>query len=127
MTFTVYASSTRGAIDRLGLVKGWDFPQFYAMGVLAAEGRVHELQSSASISAVVAARVAPEKRFRFVPVYGPQVALAFLPFAALPYTTARWVWVGVSLGLFILCVGALVGWGRGQRSRSGGRRKRGQR
>jgi hypothetical protein len=108
VTVTIYLHSRPGILDRVDQAKGWDFPQFYAMGVLAAEGRVSELQSGASISEVIAARVAAGSRLLIVPVYGPQVALFFRPFGRTSYVRAMATWTLISIALYVAAVGVAL-------------------
>jgi hypothetical protein len=99
-----FTIATPGVLDRAGAVKGWDFPQFYALGRLAGAGRVGDLANGTAIGRAAAESVSPTlATSTFVPVYGPQVALLFRPLASLPYLDALGVWLGVSFVLCVLC------------------------
>jgi hypothetical protein len=44
----------------------------------------------------------------FVPVYGPQVALAFRPLASMRYLASLAVWSAITIALYFACCGALL-------------------
>ncbi len=94
---------TPGLKDRAGQVKGTDFANFYVAGTLVRSGQTAALHDTAAY-AVSQLAVVPELAGTFyLPVYGPQVALFFAPFAALPYLWALVIWVLISSVLYGLC------------------------
>jgi hypothetical protein len=119
-----YMVWTPAVLDRAGSVKGWDFPQFYASGWLAANGRKEALADGSELGRVATSTISPVlATSRIVPVYGPQVGLLFAPFGALRYTPALILWVGLTLAIYVFCCltiwrrcralqgrGATVGW-----------------
>jgi hypothetical protein len=100
--------SVPGPFDREGVVKGGDFHHFYVLGQLAREGRGEALYEPAVQSSTVASAVSPRLKSWFPrPTYGPQVALAFAPFAMLPFVPAVTLFLVLSLAAYIGCVAAL--------------------
>jgi glycosyl transferase family 87 len=95
--------ATPSILDRAGNVKFQDFLPYYVSGRLAAHGRLDELYDT-RVTAREMQRVVPESAKLSLPViYGPQMALFFLPFAALPFLWAAVLWVSISAGLYGLC------------------------
>jgi len=91
----IHTMSTPGLVDRVGRFKGSDYTQFYVMGSLAREGRLGSLYDPAAHLEAGRARIdAGLALYSAHPNYGPQVALAFMPLAALPYAA--------SLALFLI-------------------------
>ena len=89
-----------GPRDAHGIVKGHDFVHFYTLGVVARSGQLATLYENRTLNETMW-RVVPEARPGvFLPLYGPQVAAAFAPLAALPYERAVHVWLVVSLLLY---------------------------
>ena len=81
-----YMISTTGVLDRAGSVKGWDFPQFYAIGRLGLTHHRSDLSSGEAIKSAALEAVSPTMRTNVFVPYGPQVALLFSPFAVLPHS-----------------------------------------
>jgi hypothetical protein len=102
MFWSVYAwsMSSDGIADRFGRTKGWDFPQFYVAGQLARSGDTAALFDAVEFSRRIRTLL-PESNY--VPVYGPQVGLAFAPLASLPYLGALAAWLIVSAALYAGC------------------------
>jgi hypothetical protein len=95
--------STPGLLDRSGLLKGADFLQFYVSGSLLAESKP-ELLYDAAANRAQAERLVPESAgLTYLPIYGPQVALLFRPFAAVPYGLALLLWSLTSALLYGAC------------------------
>lgn len=84
-----------------------DFLHFYTQGVIAREHDVHALYDIQAMAAVADRVVPGVPKHVFPPVYGPQVALAFLPITALPYKAALGVWLLVTIGGTAWCASAL--------------------
>jgi hypothetical protein len=103
--WAVYAEdmSTPGLRDRNGLIKGTDFLHFYALGSLALQGRgdlLYDMQSQSSLIQ----KLVPEAAGSFyVPLYGPQVSLFFVPFGTLPYGWALTAWLSLNVLIYALC------------------------
>jgi hypothetical protein len=103
-----YMMWTPGILDRAGAVKGWDFSQFYALGWLGRTNQRGDLANGAAIKRAAIEIVSPtHASSTFVPVYGPQVALAFSPSASLSYLWALGCWLGLSLIIYFGCCVAL--------------------
>jgi len=92
--------SVAGNTDRLGKVKGTDFLHFYVIGSVVRDGRWDELYD-VQAQHVRARQLAPSSNETlFLPIESPQMAVAFAPLAALPYTAALTVWLLASLALY---------------------------
>jgi hypothetical protein len=97
-----------GPRDAHGIVKGHDFVHFYTLGVVARSGQLATLYETRPLNETMW-RVVPEARpGLFLPLYGPQVAVAFAPLAAMPYERAVHVWLVVSLLLYGAAVVGIV-------------------
>jgi hypothetical protein len=101
--------STRGPLDRHGLLKGMDFLQFHAAGRMIAEGRHDELYDWTAFAGVVQHTVPGTGDLLFLSVYPPQLALMFAPFGRLEYLAALGLWTACSVALCACCVWALLG------------------
>jgi hypothetical protein len=98
--------STSGMRDRAGQVKGTDFVEFYVWGSLARSGRSVDFYDP-SVHAAEAVRLVPESATSsYPPVYGPQIALLFAPFASLPYLWALLIWTLVTVSIYMICCAA---------------------
>ena len=85
----IHTISVPGYIDRAGRFKGSDFTYFYVSGSLALAGRMTALYDSEAHLAEGRRRIYPELAlYATNPNYGPQTALAFVPFAMLPFAAA---------------------------------------
>lgn len=94
-----------GLIDRVGRFKGADYIQFYVMGSFAVERRLDALYQPDAHLAEGRRRIDPNlKLYAAHPNYGPQVALAFAPFAVLPFAAS----LSVFLVLMTACYGLSV-------------------
>src|SRR5262249_39646754 len=96
---------TPGLIDRAGRFKGSDYVQFYVMGSLVRDGRTGALYDARAHLDEGRRRIAPDLGlYAAHPNYGPQVALAFAPLAALPYAWSLTVFLALSLAAYALSV-----------------------
>jgi hypothetical protein len=95
--------SVPGLVDRHGLVKGTDFLHYYTLGLLAREHRGADLYDMEAQSSFAQQRVPQAGRLFYVPLYGPQVSLFFLPLSALPYGWALSVWLTLNAALYMAC------------------------
>lgn len=80
-----------------------DFAHFYVQGVIALERNAPALYDMDRMADLVPRVVPGAHRMLYPPVYGPQVSLFFSPLARLPYTTARDVWLVLSLLAYAGC------------------------
>ena len=96
--------ATFGLIDREGQLKGADFLHFYVLGSIA---RMHQgaiLYDAHQQAALATQLIHQEPHETYLPVYGPQYSLIFLPLVALPYGWAAAVWmIGSALVYFACC------------------------
>lgn len=111
--------ATPGPFDRAGNIKFQDFLSFYISGRLIAQGRATDLYNEPLRNAEMFAIVRPldlayETRFpptahspvnvRIPNLYGPQVALIFVPFARLSFLTSAQIWVATGLLIYFFCI-----------------------
>jgi len=103
--WAVYAAdmSTPGLRDRFGTIKGADFLHFYTLGKLALENRGDLLYDKRAQSTELAKLVPEATGYAYVPLYGPQVSLFFVPFALLPYGWALTAWLTLNLLIYAVC------------------------
>src|SRR6516164_3948671 len=95
--WSVYAwdMASPGLHDRNGLLKGTDFLHFYTIGTLAREHR-GDLLYDIRAQALMAPELVPgAERIVYLPLYGPQVSLLFLPLARLKYGFALVAWLAL--------------------------------
>jgi hypothetical protein len=99
--WSVYAVdlATPGMRDRFGMPKGADFLHFYTLGVLANRNDATKLYDMAAQTQLMPALLAESAGMSYIPLYGPQVALLFAPFARLSYVQALIAWWIVSAAL----------------------------
>lgn len=113
---------TPGVFDREGNIKFQDFLSFYISGKLIAQGRSVDLYNEplryAEMLGVAQDREAGHSaRNVSIPnLYGPQVALLFVPFAHLPFLVAAQVWDALNLLIYAVCIYVL--WRRCARLRT---------
>jgi alpha-1,2-mannosyltransferase len=80
-----------------------DFAHFYVLGVIARERNAQALYDIDLMASIVTRVVPGGPSAVFPPAYGPQVSVLFRPLAALPYPTAQYLWVWLSLVVYALC------------------------
>jgi hypothetical protein len=85
---------------RIGVPYGSDFGQFYVLGELAEVRDGAGLYEPATLKRLLAGVKDPQYTYAFPPLYGPQVALIFMPFALLPYKGAAVLWGAISLVIY---------------------------
>ena len=95
--------ATPGVFDRAGNIKFQDFIQFSISGRLIAQGRSNELYSDQVLAEGVR-EIAGNTRVRLQYFYGPQVALAFVPFGRISFLTQASLWMAGSLLIYFGCV-----------------------
>jgi hypothetical protein len=95
--------STPGLLDRAGQIKGTDFSNFYVLGSLALSHDASVLYDRDALRQT-ASRLLPESSGSYyLPIYGPQVSLLFMPFALLPYSWALVIWSLISSAVYGVC------------------------
>lgn len=94
---------SRGAVALNGHLKGEDYAHFYVLGRLAIERDASGLYDAAAQTGKIALAIPDASPPHFVPVYGPQVALFFAPFALLPYLLSVAAWWVVSTAIYLAC------------------------
>jgi hypothetical protein len=87
-----------------GLVLGWDLAQFVAAGRLVADGRGAAMYDQAVQYTERLALVGPERKIAFPPgnafISPPALAVAYAPFAAIPFPVAEFLHRWSSFGAF---------------------------
>ena len=101
--------STSGVVGLNGHLKGEDYVHFYVLGHLAANGNAALLYDTRGQAAYLTTVVPGADLTYFVPVYGPQVALAFAPFAWLPYLPSLALWLATIFVTYAICCRAALG------------------
>jgi arabinofuranan 3-O-arabinosyltransferase len=99
--------STSGLLDRAGNVKCQDLLPLYVSGLLIHEGRSDQLFNSEVFSRELHATAPVPSGVQLPFLYGPQVALAFAPFSRLSFSEAAWLWVAVTMLLYLACCYAI--------------------
>lgn len=103
-------SSGDEAVSRKML--GHDFLAFYTAGTFVREGRADELYDLRAVETFqrdLMAREGLEVRKSFGPYWNPPFyAWVFVPLAAMPYSTALNVWVGINLAALFAAIALLV-------------------
>lgn len=92
-----------GLLDRAGNLKGADFLQFYTAGKIARTGHISALYDVQQFWAACERSVPGITNRHYLPVYPPQVALAFSPLSSLPYLSSLLVWVVISAAIYAGC------------------------
>ena len=92
-----------GALGWNGHIKGEDYAHFYTLGRLIADGRADLLYDTAGQSAYLRTVIPGAPETVFIPVYGPQVALGYLPLAKLPYLPSFLLWSAITIAGFAAC------------------------
>lgn len=95
--------TTPGLKAKTGLLKGADFLHFYTLGAIVRSGDLTALYDMERLNQVADTVVPEAKGMRYMPAWGPQVALLFAPFAALPYGWALTAWSAVTLVVYAIC------------------------
>lgn len=102
-----WVMATPGLRDRNHLIKGTDFLHFYTLGLLAKAHRGADLYYMPEQTRLLSERVPAAAGTVYLPLYGPQVSIFFMPFAALPYGAALTAWLLCSTLLYALSVYAV--------------------
>jgi hypothetical protein len=98
---------TPGMRDRFGQLKGADFLHAYILGTIALDHHGDALYDAKAQRAIGEQRVPDSNGDYFLPVYGPQYSLLWMPFAALPYPWAAALWECLSALVYAACCYAI--------------------
>jgi len=96
-----------GPVDAFGNLKAGDFVHFYTLGQVAAARDAPVLYDGIGLHARQAALVPASEDAHYVPVYPPQTALIFAPFAGETFLWAALAWAACVIAVYILCGGGL--------------------
>ena len=96
-----------GLRDRAGNIKGADFLHFYTAGALLRSGDAAALYDPTAHAAYEKATLPESMGTYFIPMYGPQVYLWFVPLAGLSYGWAALVWALLNATVYFGCCYAL--------------------
>jgi arabinofuranan 3-O-arabinosyltransferase len=92
--------ATPGLLDRGGNIKFQDFLPLYASARMIAEGRGGDLYNQEAVAATEWSILGRPASVRLPNLYGPQVALLFVPFTRFSFPTAGLIWMVISLILY---------------------------
>lgn len=98
--------SSSGMHDRGGNIKFQDFLPAYVSARLLADHRADELYKQQTIAQEIQ-KIVPKNSVQLPNLYGPQVALVFLPLACFSFLMGASIWVGLSLGLYGACIASI--------------------
>ncbi len=107
VTWVIYVHTMMvpGLTDREGRFKGTDYIFFYVFGSLALDGRMDALYDADAHLAEGRRRIHPDLAlYAGHPNYGPQIALAFMPLARLPFGWSLAVFLALTATAYALSV-----------------------
>ena len=93
-----------GIFDRAGNIKFQDFATFSTAAQLIAHGRAGDLYRDPAFEEAIRSIAGRESKVRLVYLYGPQVALAFVPFTRFPFLVQAQAWAGLTVLIYFACV-----------------------
>jgi len=96
--------ATPGLFDRAGNIKFQDFLPLYASAQMIVQGRSRELYDDRAIAAEEFRIIGQQSAVRLPNLYGPQVALVFVPLSRFSFLLAARIWVTLSLLIYCGCV-----------------------
>ena len=101
--------ATPGLFDRAGNIKFQDFLPFYVSARLISQQRAGKLYDQQIVANEIGAIIHDSSgreptHVRLTNLYGPQVGFLFVPLAQLPFPTAGWIWVALSIVAYFGCV-----------------------
>lgn len=96
--------ATPSLFDRVGNIKFQDFLPLYASARLIIQNRAIELYDPQAIAGQIHSVIGQSTHTQLPNLYGPQVALFFVPFAKLSFPAAAWTWAALSLLIFFTCI-----------------------
>lgn len=100
--------ATPGLFDRAGNIKFQDFLPFYVSARMIAHGRAPELYDQRTIATEEFQIIGRQSDLRLPSLYGPQVALLFVPLTRFSFPVAARIWVTLSLLIYCGCIYAIV-------------------
>ena len=100
--------ATPGFLDRAGNLKFQDFLPLYASASMITQGRNTELYNQESVAREERAIVTQPTRAVLPNLYGPQVALVFVPLSRVSFARAAWMWVALSLLTYVACISLIL-------------------
>lgn len=92
--------ATPGVFDRAGNIKFQDFLQFPISARLIAQGHATDLYNDQTLAENIRAIVGVRTNVVLRYLYGPQVALPFVPLVRLPFLVQAAIWVTLSLIMY---------------------------
>lgn len=95
---------TPSLFDRAGNIKFQDFLPVYVSAKLVAQGRADELYNHQVTANAIQAIAHQPANVRLPNLYGPQVALFFVPLTRFSFPVAARIWVIASLLIFTACI-----------------------
>jgi hypothetical protein len=96
--------ATPGVFDRAGNLKFQDFLPLYVSAHLVAQGRASEIYDQQGIADSIQTVVGHPTRLHLPNLYGPQVALFFVPLTRLSFPAAARIWAATSLLIYFVCI-----------------------
>lgn len=96
--------TANGNLDWQGKPLGTDFCSFYSAGRLALEGNASRAYDAKDLYAKEKAAVNSNKIGYYTFIYPPTFLVLLAPLAALPYLAALALWLGITLGFFVLMI-----------------------
>jgi hypothetical protein len=107
-----------GPRDLFGTLKGADFVHFYTLGHLALRRDAPTLYDAAAQYVEQVRLVPASVGDQFVPIYPPQTALLFAPFALLSYPWGACLWAALTAAVYAFAVrAASARWRQGRADR----------
>jgi alpha-1,2-mannosyltransferase len=104
-----YALSNPGLRDRFDNLKGTDFVLWYTLGDFGRTGGVADLYRGPQLLEERQFALVPESKGDFfVCLYPPQMTALFAPLAHLPYLPALLIWSAIGVGVYAICIIAVV-------------------
>ena len=100
--------ATPGRFDRAGNIKFQDFLPFYVSARLIAQGHAPEHYDERMIASEELKIIGQPSAVRLPNLYGPQVALLFVPLTRFSFPVAARIWVTISLLIYCSCIYAVV-------------------
>jgi hypothetical protein len=101
----IHTMAVPGYMDRAGRFKGTDYIYFYVMGSLMLDGQIGDLYDPDAHLAEARRRITPDLAL-YAPYsnYGPQVAVAFAPLAAMPFGWSLASFLALTAVAYVLSV-----------------------
>lgn len=94
-----------GILEKSGLVRGWDFQQFYLAARIPIDS-LYDVEAFQNLQKSLFP--VDEQNILFLPLYPPVTALAFRPLAWMPYLWALGFWAAISLACYVIAARMLL-------------------